>query len=163
DFPDQLELRLWDRTHGHHDGSMEAASRTAKKIGGEHRNQGAEFDVAHPYPRLDQGMLEGQAATEQERDQIVAPQITDLPSLLGQLASTVDSIAGKIGSKIGTRGRAHRFRIARRRDLDQGAWLGVAGAESGEFGGCLLREDDQISLLAGWALSTRAAVPFTAT
>ena len=87
-------------------------------------------------------MLEGQTATKQKSDQIVAPQITDLSSLLGQLAPTVDSIAGEIGAKIGTRGRTRRFRIARWCDLDQRAGLRISGAESGEFEGCLLWEDD---------------------
>ena len=72
---DQLDLRLRNRAHGYHDRSVEAARGTAEKIGDEHRNQGAEFDVAHPDPRLDQGMLEGQAAAEQKADQIVAPEV----------------------------------------------------------------------------------------
>ena len=92
DLADQLDLRLGDRPHGHHDPPIGAAGGTARKIADEHRYQGAEFDVARPDSRLDQGMLEGQTATKQESDQIVAPQFTDL-------APAVDSVARSIGTK----------------------------------------------------------------
>ena len=87
-------------------------------------------------------MLEGQTATKQKSDQIVAPQVTDLAPLLGQLAPAVDTVARNIGAKIGARSRTRRFRIARWCDLDQRAGLRISGAESGEFEGCLLWEDD---------------------
>jgi hypothetical protein len=67
------------------------------------------------------------------------------------------------GAEVGARGRAGGLRVARRRDLDERARLGVADAESGEFSGGLLREDNQVCLLLGWALSSRGSTPFAAT
>ena len=78
----QLELRLWDRAPGHTDRSVEAAGGTAGKAGDEHRYEGAELDIAHTDPSLDQRMLEGQAAAEQEGDEVIAPEVTDLSPLL---------------------------------------------------------------------------------
>jgi len=157
---DQLDLRLRDRAHRHHDRPMEAASGTAEKVGDEHRHQGAEFNVAHPDPRLDQGVLKGQAAAEQEGDEVVAPQVADLCSLFDQLASAVNAVAGQIGAQVGPRGRAGWLRIAGRCDLDQRARLGVADAEGGELGRRLLWQDDEVCLLVGRALPSGAAMPF---
>jgi hypothetical protein len=44
--------------------------------------QGAEFYVSHADARLNQGMLEGQAAAEQKGDEVVAPEVLDLSPLL---------------------------------------------------------------------------------
>ena len=94
---DQLDLGLRDRAHGYHDRSVEAAGGAAEKVGDEHGDQGAELDIAHTDPGLDQRMLEGQAAPEQEADEVVAPEVADLAALLDQLTPAVDAVAGQIG------------------------------------------------------------------
>jgi hypothetical protein len=78
----QLDLCFRDRAHGHHHRSAEAAGRTAGEVGDEHRHQGAVLHVSHADPRVYQSVLEGQAAAEQEGDEIVAPQVADLAPLL---------------------------------------------------------------------------------
>jgi hypothetical protein len=76
---------------------------TAGKVGDEHRHQGASFHVSHPDPRVDQGVLEGQAATEQESDEIVAPEVADFSPLLDQLAPAVDAVARQVGAEVSAR------------------------------------------------------------
>ena len=72
---DQLDLCFRDRAHGHHHRSVEAAGSTAGEARDEHRHQGAELYVSHADARLDQGVLEGQAAAEQKGDEVVAPEV----------------------------------------------------------------------------------------
>ena len=45
-------------------------------------------------------MLEGQAATEQEGDEIVAPEVADFPPLLDELAPTVDAVTRQVGTEV---------------------------------------------------------------
>src|SRR6516165_1618983 len=89
----QPDLCFGDRAHGHHYRSVEAAGGTAGEVGDEHRHQGASFYVSHADPRVDQGVLEGQAATEQESHEIVTPEITDFSPLLDELTPTIDAVA----------------------------------------------------------------------
>ncbi len=46
-----------------------------------------------PTPASIKACSKGQAATEQESDEIVAPEVTDFFPLLDQLASAVDAVA----------------------------------------------------------------------
>src|SRR5947207_6159197 len=108
-------------------------------------------------------MLEGQAATEQKGDEIVAPKVADLAPLLNEFATAVDAVGRQVDAEVGAGGRACGLWIARRRDLDERAGLGIAGAECGKLDSCLLWEDDQVCLLVRRALTSRAAAPFAAT
>ena len=69
----QLHLCLRNRAHGHHHRSVEAAGRTADEVGDVHRHQGAAFHISHADPRVDQRVLESQAAAEQESDEVRPP------------------------------------------------------------------------------------------
>ena len=158
----QLDLCFGDRAHGHYHRSVEAAGRTAGEVRDEHRHQGASFHVSHADSCVDQGVLEGQAATEQEGDEIVAPEVADFPPLLDELTPTVNAVTRQIGAEVSAWGGTGGLRVARRRDLDERAGLGVAGAESSKLDSRLLWEDDQVCLLIRRALSSRAAVPFAA-
>ena len=89
----QLDLCFRDGAHGHYHRSVEAAGRTAGEVGDEHRHQGAAFHVSHADPRVDQSVLEGQAAAEQEGDEIVAPEVADFAPLVDQLAPAIDAVA----------------------------------------------------------------------
>ena len=89
----QLDLCFRDRAHGNYHRSVEAAGRTAGEIGDEHRHQGTAFHITYADPRVHQSVFEGQAAAEQEGDEIVAPEVADFSSLLNQLAPTVDAVA----------------------------------------------------------------------
>src|SRR5215472_3336788 len=118
--------------------------------------------VPHSTFRLNQRMLESQAAAKQKGDKVVAPQVANIFRLADKLAITVDAVAGQIGAQVGARGRADGLRVAGRRNLDQRAGLGVAGTKGGEFGGRLLWQNHQIGLLVARALSSSAATPFAA-
>ena len=87
-------------------------------------------------------MLEGQAATEQKGDEIIAPKVTDFPPLLDELAPTVDAVTRQVGAEVSARGRTGGLRVAWRRDLDEWTGLGVAGAEGSKLDSRLLWEDD---------------------
>ena len=54
-------------------------------------------------------MLEGQAAAEEKGDEVVAPEVLDLPPLLDQLAPAVYSVAREVGAEIGARCGAGRL------------------------------------------------------
>src|SRR5215469_4411768 len=64
DVARQLDLGLRDWAHGHHYRPMEATGRAAEKTGNVHRYQRAVFYMSHTDTRLDQAVLESQAATE---------------------------------------------------------------------------------------------------
>ena len=57
-------------------------------------------------------MLEGQAAAQQEGDEVVAPKLADFSSFFDQLTVAIDAIAGQIGANVGTRGRTGGLRVA---------------------------------------------------
>src|SRR4029450_1612506 len=113
--------------------------------------------------RRDQAVLEGKAATEQEADEVIAPEIPDLLPPLDELALAVDAVSADVRSQVRARRRAGRLRVARRGDLDQRAGLGIAGAERGELRGSLPGKDDQVCLLVGGAVSCGRAPPFAST
>jgi hypothetical protein len=50
--------------------------------------------MSHADPRVHQGVLESQAAAEQEGDEVVAPEVADVAPLLSQFAPTIDAVAG---------------------------------------------------------------------
>src|SRR5215472_11348325 len=90
---DQVNLgfRYW--AHGHHHRSVEAAGGAAGEAGDKHRHQRAALHVSHANSRLDQRMLESQAAAQQKGDKVVAPQVANLRPLLDQFAPAVDTVA----------------------------------------------------------------------
>src|SRR5262245_21883885 len=141
---------------------MEAAGRNALDAGIGHGHHGAAFHVSHADPRLDQRVLEGEAAAEKERHEVVPPEVPDVVPLLGQLALAVDAVAGDIGAKIRTRGRADGLGIARWSDLDDRTGRGIAGTEGGELDGRLLGEDHHVCLLVGRAMPGGGTAPFAA-
>jgi len=73
-------------------------------------------------------MLEGQAATEQKGDEIVAPKVADLIPLLNEFATAVDAVGRQVDAEVGAAGRACGLWVARRRDLDERAGLRVQNA-----------------------------------
>jgi hypothetical protein len=128
---------------------VKAAGGDAHDAGDGHGDVGAELHVAGRHAGLDEGVLEGEATAEEERDQIVPPHVADVGALLGQLASPVDAVAGHVGTEVGPGGRTQRLRITRDGDLDDGARLGVARAEGGELGGHVPGKDHRVDLLVG--------------
>jgi len=56
---------------------MEAARWLARESGDEHRDHGMALDVAQGHPGLEQRVLDGQAAAQEKRDEILPPEVTD--------------------------------------------------------------------------------------
>src|SRR5215471_13767411 len=101
---------------------MKAAGGKADEARNEHRHHGAALHVSHADPRLDEGVLEGEAAAEEERHEVVPPEVSDVASLLGQLALAVDAVARHVGAKICTGHCAGWVGVARWRDLSARQW-----------------------------------------
>src|SRR5215467_16126264 len=141
---------------------MEAAGGKADEARNEHRHHGAALQVSHADPRLDEGVLEGEAAAEEERHEVVPPEVSDVAVLLKQLALAVDAVARHIGAKICTGRGAGRLWVARWRDLNDRTGRGVAGTEGGELDGRLLRKNDHVGLLIGRAVPGGGPAPFAA-
>jgi hypothetical protein len=74
------------------------------EVGDEHRDQCVALNISDTDPCLDQGAFKGQAATDQEGDEVIAPEISYLLPLLNQLALSVNTVAGQVGTKVGTWG-----------------------------------------------------------
>jgi hypothetical protein len=83
---------------------MKAASRNAGEVGDKHGDHGVALYVSRGNPGFDQRVLEGKAAAQQKRDEIIPPEVSDVATLLGQLAFPVDAVARKISAEVCPRG-----------------------------------------------------------
>jgi hypothetical protein len=72
----------------------------------------AQLEVAEADARLEKPALGGEAAAEQERDQVGAPEVADVGNLGRHVALAVDAVAGEVGPKIRLRRDAARVRVA---------------------------------------------------
>src|SRR6516225_9523433 len=120
------------------------------------------LDASQRNPCVDERMLEGETATEEKRNEVVAPQTPDIAAPLRELSIAIDAVPRQVGAKIGVRCCGCGHRIAGRRNLDDRTWFGVARAERGELGGGLVWKNDQVGLLVSRAVSSRAAQPCAA-
>src|SRR5262249_59708609 len=71
-------------------------------------------------------------AAEGERTEVVAPLAGDMGDRGGRASTRVDRVLGDVGGQVGPGRDARRLRIARIRDLDEGARAGVALTEDEE-------------------------------
>ncbi len=87
---------------------------TACAVGHVHRDVAALLDVAHRDARLGQRPLEGEAAPDEERHQVVAPVRDDVRGLVHQLAVLPDPVARQVGAQVGAVGERQWSRSRRR-------------------------------------------------
>ena len=80
---------------------MKAAGGDAHDAGDGHGDVGAELHVAGRHAGLDEGVLEGEATAEEERDQIVPPHVAHVGALLDQLALPIAAVARHVRAKVG--------------------------------------------------------------
>jgi hypothetical protein len=88
---DRRAARGWDASSppSGHENAEQRRTWCSRRNG----NLGAELHVARGKPGLDQGVLEGEAAAQEKRDQIVPPDVPDIASPFGQLP-----LSGRFGS-----------------------------------------------------------------
>ena len=89
------------RTHRHHHGAVQPPRRPALTVGHVHRDVAALLDVAHRDARRGQRPLEGEAAPDQERHQVVPPVRDARPSARPPVrrAPTPGSAAGRCAGR----------------------------------------------------------------
>ncbi len=91
------------------------------------------------------GVLEGEAAPEEERHQVLAPVREDVGRFLGEGAVPPDPVAGQVGAQVGAR-RQRGAPHAGSGDVEYRAGLGVAAAEVGQVGRPVGGHGDQVGL-----------------
>ena len=114
--------------------------------GDEHGDVPSGLNVGQGDAGAYQGVLEGEAAPQQEGDHVAGPEVGDALRLVHHLTPLVDLIPGQVAREIGTGGRDGRLDRARLHNLDEGTWLGVPLAEEEEVEGLLLRQHDEVRL-----------------
>ena len=134
------------RTHGDDERTGELAGGGARHVGAVHGHVGAFLDVAQRHARRKQRVFERETAPDQERHEVLPPQLLDIMALFGELSPAVDTVAGQVGPKVGPGGCEPRLRVAGIGGLDQGARLRVAPAEAQEVEGVCLGQNNQVRL-----------------
>ena len=86
-----------------------------------HRDVRALLDVADRQPGGQQRALERERAADQERDEVLAPDVADVGRLVDDLAVDVDAVARDVGAQIGAGRGDPRLARARVGHLDDGA------------------------------------------
>ena len=126
--------------------AAEATSRVARDRGPVHRDVDALLDVPDGQLGRQQRALERERAADQERDEVLAPDVADVGDLVRDLAVAVDAVAGEIGSEVGAGREVARLGVAGVADLEHRARARVGDAEAQEVERVALREHDQVGL-----------------
>src|SRR5690606_14625556 len=101
--------------------------------------------LAHRDAGVDQGALEAERAADEERHEVIGPQVRDLRHLLDQLAVPPYAIERQVRAKVCVRGElgARRAGLG---DIEQRHRLRVALAEQQHVPGPVARHDDEVRL-----------------
>jgi hypothetical protein len=94
---------------------------------------------------FEQRLLEGEAAAEQEADEIVPPDIDNIIPKFGLTASK-NLVPGAIGAQITSGRQVGGFDPSSIHPFQDRAWFGVFLAKSLKIGGIAFRQDHQIQL-----------------
>ena len=130
------------RPHRYNQWSVKSTRRPAGDVRAEHRHIAFQFDVADGDPGLQQRVLEGERATDQEADQVVAQKFLEVGRLIDQFAVLPYPITRQIGTQIGAARDCLRLRIARLGDVEDWARFGVALAKEEKVEGQFFRHDN---------------------
>src|SRR3712207_1662960 len=111
-----------------------------------HRDVPALVEVREAQSRGEQRPLEGEAAADQERHQVVAPVRPYVRGLVYEIAALVDPVPRNVSPQVSL-GRHHpRHRRTRVRDLQDGAGSRVTDAELQEVEREVLGQYDEVGL-----------------
>src|SRR5690554_6267295 len=89
-----------ETAHRYHKRTAEAAGWRGRSVRAVHGDVAAFQHMPNRHAFGDQGLLEGKGAADHEADQVVAPQIGDILSLLDQLALAEDAVTRKIVAQV---------------------------------------------------------------
>src|SRR5690554_838051 len=135
-----------ETAHRYHKRTAEAAGWRGRSVRAVHGDVAAFQHMPNRHAFGEQGLLKGKGAADHEADQVVAPQISDILSLLDQLALAEDAIARQIMSKVDVLTQYRHPRVARLGDCQQRTGPGIGLTEAQEIKGRLFRKDDQVAL-----------------
>jgi hypothetical protein len=124
---------------------VERPGRFAGDIGDVHRHIASEINVPYRYAVCDQGLFEGETATDQKTHKIILPYFFHVISIFG-LVATKDFVSWAVCSQVTPWGQLYRFDLSRANSFKQWARFGVFLTESLEVAGVDLRQNNQIQL-----------------
>ena len=139
---------MGNRTHTDDHISAEHPRGRAGDVGVVHRHIDAFLDLAHRDVRVQQRRLKGEAAPDEEADQI-GPFLKiahHIGGFFGQFAVSVDAVARDVLRNIAARGKLGEAALPGIGHFQQRAGLGVALAEQQEIPRQRLWQDHQIAL-----------------
>src|SRR5256885_15931445 len=96
--------------------------------------------------RLEQGLLEGKRAAEDEGDQVLAQERADVADVRHRLAVAEDAVARHVGADVEVFAERGKLRLPRLRSGEERAGLGIALAEEHELLCIFARQDADIAL-----------------
>lgn len=134
------------RTHAHNHRSAEAARAIACDARLIHWDIGSQVEVANGKSRPQHGRFKCETTAEQERDEIAAPQHTDVEKLVGQIAVTVHTISGNISAEVTPCRDALWVWISRIGDLKQRTRFGIPLTKDEKIVSQILSQDDEVCL-----------------
>lgn len=136
-----------DAAHRHHHVRAEPSGGTACDRRVVHRHVASGEDVAHGDARLHQREFEREAASDQERHQIVVsrPHVGDVGQRVDQFAVLPYSVERDVGADVRTGGDGRRRR-SRVEHVEDRARLGVALGEQEEIIGVFAWQGDHVRL-----------------
>jgi len=118
-----------ERPHGDHQLAAEAAGGRGVEARAVHRHVLALLHVAQAQARLEQRLLEGKRAAEDEGDQVLAPERADVADVLHRLAVAEYAVARHVGADVEVFAERGQLRLPGLRSGEEGAGLGIALAK----------------------------------
>jgi hypothetical protein len=124
-----------------------------KPPGGQARNTGlkhwyitAEFHVPDRNPRSKKRCFESKRASDQETDEIPAPEWIDVRDFVSEFTIPPDAVHRQIAAQIGIEGETVKSRDAGRCDFEKRAGLWIFEAELMKVFGVTFRKDNKVRL-----------------
>jgi hypothetical protein len=145
--------------HRHDERAVEAARPPGRHVGLVHGHGGAAFDVLQAQAGLEQRLLEGERAAEYEGHEVFAPPAHHILRLVHAAAVLEHAVARHIGAYVEALGEHRQRGVARLRDAEQRAGLGIELAEAQEVAGELARQDGDVALHMRGRHAARRAAP----
>ena len=140
------DLRLRDGAHTDYHRAGKLTGRAGSQVGNVHWHIAAGLLVAQRDAGVRQRRLKGETAPQQERHQVVAPEIGHREILAGQFAVLIDAVGRHVGADVGAGGGDAGLDGAGVNHFQQGAGLRVALAEQQKVKGQIPGQHGQVGL-----------------
>ena len=147
DFVGFVDSICRDGPHADDHGTGKRTHGRAFDRGAVHRHDHVLLEVTQRECSVLQGILEGEAAAEQESHHVVLPVRQGIGGLsAARLPVDVHAVARGIAANVGAGSESKRLGVANRGALQERAWLGVGDAEGLEVVGQRRRQHDEVCL-----------------